>query len=352
MAVFSLFSRHRRTGVLWNATDHVVQVARLGRLDQRPLRLDLLAELTPGDDAALAQWLRRAFPERRAGFVPAYCGFHPVERVLLRDSISPRRMGEPDYLRQLLAENAKLSSVADWQVCALHPGDGNELDTATPSRPGLLFGLPQAVARESQQRLCKAGLLPRRLEVGSVALLGALTRHIRETAYPHATVACEIGLGQTRVYFIGKDGVHTPATLPHGLLSIMEAAMKELGAPGIGAARDALFAPTDELRGHGRRLVRMLTRHLKPAVDYFEMQTGQPIGALFCAHLPAKLGWLEEALCTAIDLEFLVPDFKAWLPAIGLELAPGVELPSRSWFQPLSLVAQLAPSVPAHEAKG
>ena len=345
---FSLFSRNKRSGILWNATDHIVQVARLGQIDERPLRVDQFAELTPGDDAALAQWLRGAFPERAQGYMPAYCGFHPVERVLLREAVTPRRLTEPNYLTQLLADNAKLTGLNDWHVCALHPTEGEEFTPASAARPGLLLGLPRSTVRESQQRLCKAGLLPRRLEIGSVALLGALMRYIRETSYPHATVVCEIGLGQTRVYFLGKDGVHTPAPLPHGLLSIMEATMKELGAPGIGAARDALFAPSDELRSHSRRLVRMLTRHLKPAVDYFEMQTGQPIGALFCAHLPAKLGWLEEALCTAIDLEFLVPDFKVWLPAIGLELAPGTELPPRSWFQPLSLLAQLAP---AHEAK-
>jgi hypothetical protein len=348
MALFSLFSRSKHTGILWNATDHVVQVARLGRLDQRPLRVDAFAELTPGDDEALARWLGETFPDRRPGYMPAYCGFHPVERVLLRETINSRRLVEPNYLRQLLAESAKLTALNDWQLCALHPSEGEQFTSATPSRPGLLFGLPRSTVRESQQRLCKAGLLPRRLEIGSVALLGALMRYIRETSYAHATVVCEIGLGQTRLYFLGKDGVHTPATLPHGLLSIMEATMKELGAPGIGTARDALFAPTDELRGHSRRLVRMLTRHLKPAVDYFEMQTGQPIGALFCAHLPAKLGWLEEALCTAIDLEFQVPDFKLWLPAIGLEIEPGTETPPRSWFQPLSLLAQLAP---VHEAK-
>jgi len=205
--------------------------------------------------------------------------------------------------------------------------------------------------RESQNRLRKLGIRPRRLEIGSIALLGALSRYLRETSYPHATVVCEIGLGQTRLYFLAKDGVHTPATLPHGLLSIMEAAMKELGVPGIGAARDALYHPTEELRGHSRRLVRMLTRHLKPAVDYFEMQTGQPIGALFCSHLPAKLGWLEEALCAAIDLEFLVPDFNMWLPLIGLGLPPNTPAPPRSWFQPLSLVGQLALPASAHEQR-
>jgi hypothetical protein len=351
MAPFSFFSRNKHAGVLWNVTDHVVQVARLGRLDARPLLVDSFAELPLGNEEAVAQWLRNVFPDRGPGYLPAYCGFHPTERVLLRETINTRRMTEPNYLPQLLVDSAKLTGVRDWHVCALHPSEGDVFTTETPSRPGLLFGLPRAAVRDSQQRLCKLGLLPRRLEVGSVALLGALMRYIRETSYPHATVVCEIGLGQTRVYFLGKDGVHTPATLPHGLLSIMEATMKELGTAGIGGARDALFSPTDELRSHSRRLVRMLTRHLKPAVDYFEMQTGQPIGALFCAHLPAKLAWIEEALCAAIDLEFLVPDLKQWLPAIGLDLASGAETPPRSWFQPLSLVAQLAPAASAHEAK-
>ena len=351
MALFSLLSRTKRTGLLWNVSDHGIQVARLGRLDERPLLVDSFAELPPGDEEGLTRWIKSKFPDRGQGYLPGYCGFHPPDRVLLRETVNTKRMVEPNYLSNLLAEQAKLTALNDWYVAALHPSEGELFTPLTPSRPGLLLGLPLAVVRETQARLRKFGIRPRRLEIGSVAMLGALTRYVRETSYPHATVVCEIGLGQTRVYFLAKDGVHTPATLPHGLLSIMEATMKEMGAPGIAAARDALFAPTDELRGHSRRLVRMLTRHLKPAVDYFEMQTGQPIGALFCAHLPAQLGWLEESLCAAIDLEFLVPDFKLWLPSIGVRLDPMADPPTRSWFQPLSLIGQLASTPPANEAK-
>ena len=344
MAALSILTRNQRSGVLFNQNDHSVQLARLARLDGKPLEVDLLTELpTTADDGAIAEWLRTAFPDRSHGYLTGFCGFHPVERVLQREVINTRRLAEPGFLPTLLAESAKLPSVKDWHVAALHPIDGEAFTAHTPTRPGLLLGLPHAGVRDLQQRLRKLGLRPRRLEVGSVPLLGALTRHVRETAYPHAVAVCEIGLGQTRVYFLAKDGVHTPATLPHGLLSIMEAAMKELAAPGIGVARDALFAPTDELRAHSRRLVRMLTRHLRPAIDYFEMQTGQPIGALYCAHLPARLGWLEEALCAAVDLEFLVPDFAAWLPTVGLRLPDGAPAPARGWFQPLSLIGQLAP---------
>src|SRR4051812_17293806 len=100
MALLSFLSRNNRSGVLWNVTDHVVQVARLGRLDEKPLVIDRFAELAAGDDEAFSQWLRAAFPDRRrgAGYLPAYCGFHPVERVLLRETINTRRMVEPNYL--------------------------------------------------------------------------------------------------------------------------------------------------------------------------------------------------------------------------------------------------------------
>lgn len=344
MPAFSMLTRNTRSGVLFSQNDHGVHMARLARLDEKPLVVDQLAELpmTP-DDSAVGDWLRAAFPERGPGYLAGYCGFHPVERLLQREAINTRRMAEPDFLATLLAESAKVPPLRDWHVSALHPTEGEAITAATPSRPGLLMGLPLSGVRDFQHRLRKLVIRPRRIEVGSVPLLGALTRYVRDTSYAHALVVCEIGLGQTRVYFLAKDGVHTPAILPHGLISIMEAAMKELSAPGIGVARDALFAPTDELRGHSRRLVRMLTRHLRPAIDYFEMQTGQPIGGLYCAHLPSRLGWLEEALCAAVDLEFFVPDLAKWLPSVGLRLPEGAPAPDRSWFQPLSLLAQLAP---------
>jgi hypothetical protein len=349
MAFLSFLTRSSRAGVLMSINEHIVQLARLPRPDQKPLVVDHMVEFAAGAEEDVARWLRETFPDRGRGFVPGYCGFHPLDRVLLRETINTKRMTEPTYLPQLLAEQAKLTAVNEWSVSALHPIEGEVFTPASMARPGLLVGLPLAVVREMQNRLRKLGIRPRRLELGTLTLLGALTRYMRETSYPHATVMCEIGLGQTRVYFIAKDGVHTPAALPHGLVSVMEATMKEIDAPGIGAARDALYAPTEELRGHSRRLVRVLTRHLKPAIDYFEMQTGQPIGALYAAHLPVRLGWLEEALCTAVDLQFLVPDLDTWLSFSGVQIAPGLTVPSRSWLQPLSMVGRLTP--PANEPK-
>jgi hypothetical protein len=339
-----MFNRKERHGVLINLTDHCVQLARLGRLDTRPLTVDTFAEVSISDSGSVARWLDVNFGDRSGKFMPAYCGFHPPERIFQRDAINVRKLNDREFLYTTVAELAKVTSAKAWHVAALNPVDGMPLNSEANTRTALFMGVPWSASREAQVRLRDWGVRPRRLELGTPVLLGGLMRYASITAYPHLIAACEIFRNQTQLYILGKDGVHTPPPLPHGLLSIEEAAMKELSAPDTAAARKLLEQPSEELRHHGRRLIRMLSRHLRPAIDYFEMQTGQRIGALFCAHLPERLGWLEESLADAVDLEFFSPDHSKWLSAVGLDV-PGHALLGPSWLQPLSLVAQLAPAV-------
>jgi hypothetical protein len=141
---------------------------------------------------------------------------------------------------------------------------------------------------------------------------------------------------------VAKDGVHTLSPLPHGLLSILESALKELGAPDVATALKQLEDPPEAIKTHGRRFVRVLSRHLKPAVDHFELKTGQRIETFFFSQLPARLEWLGQALGAAVELEVLTPNFEAWLPAAGLKVEPGAVSLNSSWLETLSLVTQLA----------
>ncbi len=340
-----MFKRRERHSVLINLTDHCVQLARLGRLDARPLLVDTFAEVEISDAGSVARWLDFTFSNRAGKFIAGYCGFHPSERIFQRDSINTRRLYDREYIYNVIAEHAKIISAKAWHVAALNPADGIPLSTDSNARAAIFFGVPWSATRSAQLLLRDWGVRPRRLELGTPVLLGALTRYVSLTGYSNLIAVCEISRNQTHLYLIGKDGVHTPPPFPHGLVSIEEAAMKELSTPDVAAARKLLEQPTDELRHHGRRLIRMLSRHLRPAVDYFEMQTGQSIGALFCAHLPERLGWLEESLAAAVDLEYFSPDFAKWLPAVGLD-APGHAMLGPSWIQALALVAQLAPESP------
>ncbi|MEO6567683.1 MAG: hypothetical protein ABIO94_02885 [Opitutaceae bacterium] len=340
--ILSIFNRKERHAALVNFSGSSVQLARLGRLNEKPISVDQLCELRQDDEAAILLWFKENFPARNGTHLSAYCGFHPPGRVISREVVNLRRLKEASYLQSLVCEYAKLPSAAAWQINLLHPADGSLLTAEGTPRAGLLVGMPDAAVREIQPQLLRWGLFPRRLELGTLPLLGGLARHLELNSYPNALVVCEISQKETRAYFLGKDGVHTPAHLPHGLLSIEEIAMKELGAPDLESARRYMEESTDAVRSQGKRLVRVLARHLRPAVDYFEMQTGQRSGALFCAQIPSRLSWIAHALSAAVDLELFTPDYARWLPAVGLEVSESAAL-SHAWLQPLSLVAQLAP---------
>lgn len=347
-----MFTRPARHSILFYATDHFIQLARLDHQDERAVLVDSLAELKPAEADAIDRWLRDHFASRgHSGWLPVYAGFHPEDRVLAREQVNTRHLADPAYLPGLVAKSARIASAQDWQVAALHTGDGPPLAVDGGTHPALLFGVAQSAVRREQTRLLELGLRPRRLEVGTLSLLGGLTSAAASTvrANAGAIVVCEIERAQTRVYVIAKDGAHTLPPLPHGLLSMEEAALKELGAPDVAAVRARLEAPAEDLRARGRRLVRVLSRHLKPAVDHFEVRTGFRIDALFCAHLPAGLAWLGEALGAAVDLELFNPDLAAWLPAAGLKIAGDGPPPAPGWLPALSLIAQLAP--PAHALK-
>ena len=89
-----MFKRKERHGVLINLTDHCVQLARLGRLDVRPLTVDTFAEISASDTGSVARWLDVNFGDRAGRFVSAFCGFHPSERIFQRDAINVRRLVE------------------------------------------------------------------------------------------------------------------------------------------------------------------------------------------------------------------------------------------------------------------
>lgn len=337
-----MFNRQVRPGALINLTDNFVHLARLVRVDEKPLEIDALAEIPPGNDDAVSTWLSANFNDFIGrGYVPAYCGFHPSQRVLARENLNAKRVGEPNYLPLLFAEHAKVSSLKEWQIAALHPGEGTPPVPDGVVRPALLLGVPWTAIREQQQRLLSLGLRPRRLELGTLPMLGSLMRHLVQTNLAHAIAVCEIEYTQTRLYVVAKDGIHTLPALPHGLLSILETTMKEIGAPDIATAQRQLEDPPEALRVHDRRMVRALSRHLKPAVDHFELRTGQRIDSFSCTQLPARLEWLASALGAAVELELFTPDPAAWLTASGLKVNAGAVTLNASWLSTLSLVTQL-----------
>jgi hypothetical protein len=339
-----MFNRQARPGALINLTDNFIHLARLVRLDAKPLEIDALAEIEPANEDAFSNWLGANFKDfTGSGYIAGYCGFHPPQRVLFRENVNAKRFSEPNYLAPFFTEQAKISSIKEWQIAAVQPTEGTSPSADGVVRPALLLGIPWTVIREQQQNLLAFGIRPRRLELGTLPMLGSLCRYLALSGLNHAIAVCEIEHAQTRLYVVAKDGVHTLPALPHGLLSIFETAMKEVGAPDVATTRTQLENPPEALRVHDRRIVRALSRHLKPAIDHFELRTGHRIDSFYCTQLPSRLEWLAEALSGSVELELLSPDIEGWLTNAKIKIDVGSVILNPSWLSTLSLVTQLSP---------
>ncbi len=340
-----MLARKPSNALLVNVTPNFVHVARLGRPDDRPLTVDAMTELALDDELGLASWIRREFREETR-WITGYCGFHPKGRVLVRDTLIPRRLEEPGYLAGIVSTLARVDAQRDWQLAALEAESGRAFGAEGTPRPGLIVGVAKADVRTFQQSLIALNIRPRRLEVGTLPALGSASSIHALNGTEQALAVCEIEADETRIYILARNGLHTQPILPCGLRTIEEAAMKEFGCADLATARRRLDQHDEELQRHERRLMRLFARHLRLSFDYFEHQTGQIIGAMHCCHLPASRGWVAKSLASAVDVPSIEPDIVAWAHRTGLELA--TPPPSAAWLGTLGLVADLNPQASDH----
>jgi hypothetical protein len=336
----SLFSRNSRRTLVIEINPYQILAAKVSRPEEGPVVLERAAEFDRQDDAGLRQWLDESF-ERQRAWVPAICGFAQPEVLLQRDSIQPRKLAEPDYLPSLVKEQSKIEHPEAWKLHTLSPLEGTPLLPEGIQRPVLICGVSHTNVHQIQQRLLDHRLLPYRLEIGLLPLLGAISDYKARHNDKRATVVVVIEQEHTVAYILGKEGVHTPGPVRHGFASIVQMARKEFGIDEAGALRARLEQPDDDLLLRAARLVRAIGRDLKPLVDSYEMTTGQPVGEIYCAYLPPTLAWIAEPLAQMVGRATMTMDCQEWLPTVNLQAANGVPAFDQHWLGVLSLVAEL-----------
>ena len=273
--------------------------------------------------------------------MPVICGFVPPESLLQRESLLPRKLAESDYLTNLVKEQYKIENTNVWKFSTLSPLEGVPLPPEGTQRPALVCGVSHTNVQQVQQRLLDHRLLPSRLELGILPLLGVISDYKARRSDKRAVVVVSIEQEHTVAYILGKEGVHTPAAVRHGFSSIVQAARKEFGLPDAAAVRDRLHHADDELLLRATKFVRAIGRDLKPLVDSYEMTTGQPVGEIYCAYLPPTLAWIAEPLAQVVGRTPFSMDCAEWLPTVNLQVDDGLPAFGQHWLGALSLVADL-----------
>ena len=339
-----MFLSRSRSGVVVELNPFRVLMARLSRLGGTTANIEDVADIPADDREAFERELHRLFPDQK-GYTPGICGVFTPTRLLQREELNVKRLAEPDYLPSLISDQYKVEA-AKWQLVLVNPYEGFPFDDKHPPiKEVLICGESREELMAAQRRLLDLGVLPRRMEVSSLPVLGAIQSYQALHAEGQPAAVVELDLHRTRVFILGKNGVNTPAPIEFGFDALVDTARKELGDADGAAVRARLLAADADLVARAPRLLRPLIRNLKPAIDYFELQTGQRVNDLYCTFLPPNLDWLSQALATALEMRVLAIDCTKWLDALRITVADGV--PTRlgpHWLSLLSLVAPLSPA--------
>lgn len=346
-----LSHRNSRRSVLIEHNPFQILAAGIVRGDSNgAVTIDCAAEFDADDEVGLRHWLAQNF-EKQNAWVPAVASFCPPEALCQRESLQPRKLTEPAYLPDLIKDQYKIERPASWKVEVLSPLEGERVAAEGNQRPGLICGVSHSDVHQMQQRLLDHRLLPYRLEMGVLPLLGAITEHQARTGDKNAVVVVVIEQEHTVAFILGKEGVHTPAPVRHGFASIVQAVRREFELTTAHEVRQRLHQADDELLLRASKFVRAIGRDLKPLVDSYEMTTGQPVGGIYCAYLPPALSWIAEPLAQVVGRTPYAFDCAAWQGQVGIQVTGGITSPGHHWLGALSLVASLPGTKPEKGAK-
>ncbi len=345
-----LFSAKSK-GFFIEQSDHATLLARTSALSGE-LVVEAVSECPPGDQAALAEALQGLQQKKASGYVHSACSTYPLKRLVRRVSLDVKRVKETGYLNEIVSSQFRVDP-EQYTLAMLNINDGTEYDLGKASQKEVVIcGLPSDEIVSIQDALLAANVYPVRLELGTVAVLGALINYLGFIQSKTPTLVLELGAETTHSFIITADGLDAARPIPQGLEAMVPVVQKELGLKDEESARKLFYSNTFDFTGMGATLIKKLVKELQSSIGFYEVQTGQSIGQVLCLQVPPKMGWVDGAIASTLGVTGFQPDLGPWLQARGVTLSPEVAAIGQDprWLGLLSLIVQYQ-NVPAEAKK-
>jgi len=235
-------------------------------------------------------------------------------------------MKEPTYLNEVATQQLRIDP-EQFALALLNPADGTEYDMVKASQKDAVFcGLPNADVVLLQERLLTAGLYPERIEIGTVASVGALVDYLAFSEIKTPVLMLEIDADATNSFIVTSAGLEASRPIAQGLEAMIPIVQNELGLKDAESARKLFLSNAFDFTGMGPTLIKKLLRELQSFIGFYEVQTGQSIGQVVCTVLPAKLGWIEETIAAQLGVSVLKADMPAWLQSRQITLSDSLPI--------------------------
>lgn len=342
-----MFLAKKSKGFCVEIGEYTTLLARLSQPDA-PYSVEELKEFNSADSGALAEWVKGTEGKGSSGYAHATCGVYPAKRLVRRHTLDPKKVKEPAYFNEIYTQQFRIES-EKYTVKALNPDDGSEYDLVKATQKEALFcGLPSEEIITIQDKLLGLGVYPERLELGTVALMGGLVNYLKFKQSKSPVLLLEMGEESTQSFIISAEGVDISRPIPSGIAAMIPVVQKELGLKDEESAKKLFYSNTFDFTSMGGALVKKLLKELQSSIGFYEVQTGQSIGSVFCAQLPASLGWLGATMAGALGVPTMKMDMVPWLESLNITLANGVTLsqPEERWAGLFALIASYQNAVP------
>ena len=319
-----MFFAAKPKGFVLDRGEQATLLARVSSL-QAPLILEEIRECVAGDEVAFNEAVAALSPKKGSGYVHAHCGISPPTRFIRRATLDLKRVKEPDYMGELVNSQFRVDPEQN-AISVLNAFDGLDYDATKggANKEVVFCGLPSAEVARAQSELLKSGFFPARLELSSMAALGAVIDYLKFTESSKPTLVLELSSEQTQSYIVSARGIEATRPIAVGLDAMVPVVQKELGLKDEESARKLFFSNTFDFTGMGASLCKRLLKELQSSMGFYEVQTGQSISQLICPVLSSKLAWLEAVIASQLGVSVLQPEFVPWLGARQITLGESV----------------------------
>jgi hypothetical protein len=318
------FSKKTR-GFYVDISGSAVLMARTSSSDA-PMMIEEIREVPLADVAAVQRAVKDLQGKRAGGYLHASCGVYPSHRLVRRVTLDLKRVKEPDYFKEICTQQFRLEE-EKCTIAVLNAADGTDYDPgkAVAQKEVIFTGGLIDELLAVQERLLTLGLFPERLELGTLAVLGAVENYHGFAQLKTPTLLLEIDADSTQSFVIGAGGLDVSRSIPHGFGAMISVVQKELNLKDEESARKLFYSNTFDFTNMGGLLTRKVLKELQSLIGFYEVQTGQSIGQVLCTQMPPKLAWLGGAIAKELGVELLKVNFADWLKSREISFASSVE---------------------------
>ena len=180
-----------------------------------PMEIEELKECALGDEAAIAEVIKQIQPKKApSGYLHSVVGVYPAKRLIRKHTLELKKMKEAGYLADVFTSQLRIEQ-DKFTLAMLNASDGADYDLVKSNQKEVIFcGVPNEDINSAQENLLNMGIYPERLELGTVATLGALVDSLSFERSKTPTLVLDVGNDTTHSFIVSAGGVEASRPIP------------------------------------------------------------------------------------------------------------------------------------------